>query len=177
MDFSKLSLGSKVIAGAGILLLIDSFFLNWQEVDVGPFSAGVKMWHGWGVLVGLTLLVILAWEAAQLVDMKIAVGPLSPSMLTMLLSGLLVLFTLLKVLTNDFVTVWAWIGLVLSIGVAVGAWLNMQAAGESLGDLKSSFTPAGGSTPAAPAAPAAPVEPPAPETPPEGGAGPTDTTT
>ena len=150
MDLSKLSLGSKVIAGAGILLLIDSFF-HWQEVDVGPFSAGRNMWHGWGVLIILTLLVLLAWEAAQLAQMKIAFGPLSPSMLTMLLSALLVLFTLIKVLADDFVTGWAWIGLVLSIAVAVGAWLNMQAAGESIGDLKSSFTPAATPAPAAPA--------------------------
>jgi hypothetical protein len=162
MDISKLSLGSKIVAGAGILFLIDSFFFNWQEVDVGSFSAGVKMWHGWGVLVGLTLLAILAWEAAQLADVKISVGALSPSMVTMLLSALLVLFTLIKVLTNDYVTSWAWIGLVLSIAVAAGAWLKMQSAGESLADLKASVMP-GGSTGAAapepPAAPSAPAEP------------------
>ena len=29
MDFSKLTLGSKIVAGAGILLLVDSFF-HWQ---------------------------------------------------------------------------------------------------------------------------------------------------
>ncbi len=117
------------------------------------------MWHGWGVLIGLTLIAILAWEAAQLADVKISAGPLSPSMLTLLLSALLVLFTLIKVLSNDYVASWAWIGLVLAIVVAVGAWLNMQAAGESLGDLKSSFSPASGSTTAAPAASAAPAAP------------------
>ena len=174
MDLSKLTLGSKVVAGAGILLLIDSF-LHWQEVNFGPISAGVTMWHGWGVLIGLTLLAILAWEAAQLADMKIAVGPLSPSMVTVLLSALLVLFTLIKVLSNDYVASWAWIGLVLSIVVAVGAWLNMQAAGESIGDLKSSFSPAGSSAPVAsdePATPqpAAPAEPETPQT----GSGPAD---
>ena len=176
MDLSKLTLGSKVVAGAGILLLIDSF-LHWQEVNFGPISAGVTMWHGWGVLIGLTLLAILAWEAAQLADMKIAVGPLSPSMVTLLLSALLVLFTLIKVLSNDYVASWAWIGLVLSIVVAVGAWLNMQSAGESLGDLKSSFSSAGSSTPAAaPAEPAQPETPAAPDTP-EAGSGPADAAT
>jgi hypothetical protein len=167
MDFSKLTLGSKIVAGAGILLLVDSF-LHWQEVNFGPISAGVTMWHGWGVLIGLTLLAILAWEAAQLTETKIAVGPLSPTMVTMLLAALLVLFTLIKVLSNDYVATWAWVGLVLSIVVGVGAWMNMQEAGESLGDLKSSFTPAGSSTPApaAEAAPAAVADPPsAPETP------------
>jgi len=182
MDFSKLTLGSKIVAGAGILLLVDSFF-HWQEVNFGPISAGVTMWHGWGVLIGLTLLAILAWEAVQLTETKIAVGPLSPTMVTMLLAALLVLFTLIKVLSNDYVATWAWVGLVLSIVVGVGAWLNMQEAGESLGDLKSSFTQTGTSAPApaAEAAPAAAADPPsAPGTPaaaPEIDAGQVDTTT
>jgi hypothetical protein len=165
MDFSKLTLGSKIVAGAGILLLIDSFF-HWQEVNFGPISAGVSMWHGWGVLIGLTLLAILAWEAVQLTETKIAVGPLSPTMVTILLAGLLVLFTLIKVLSNDYVATWAWVGLVLSIAVAVGAWLNMQEAGESLGDLRSSVAPAGSSMPAsAPETPVASDPPAAPEPP------------
>lgn len=182
MDFSKLTLGSKIVAGAGILLLVDSFF-HWQEVNFGPISAGVTMWHGWGVLIGLTLLAILAWEAVQLTETKIAVGPLSPTMVTMLLAALLVLFTLIKVLSNDYVATWAWVGLVLSIVVGVGAWLNMQEAGESLGDLKSSFTQTGPSAPApaAEAAPAAAADPPsAPGSPaaaPEIDAGQVDTTT
>jgi hypothetical protein len=172
MDFSKLTLGSKVVAGAGILLLIDSF-LHWQEVNFGPISAGVTMWHGWGVLIGLTLLAILAWEAAQLADLELSAGPLSPSMVTMLLSALLVLFTLIKVLSNDYVASWAWVGLVLSIVVAVGAWLNMQAAGESLGDLKSSFSSAPAPATPAPVQPAAPAAPDTPET----GSGPADAAT
>ncbi len=166
MDFSKLTLGSKIVAGAGILMLIDSFF-HWQEVNFGPISAGVTMWHGWGVLIGLTLLAILAWEAVQLTETKIAVGPLSPTMVTMLLAALLVLFTLIKVLSNDYVATWAWVGLVLSIAVGVGAWLNMQEAGESLGDFKSSVAPAGSGAPPAAAEPAPATEaapPVAPET-------------
>lgn len=148
MAFSKLALGSKLVFGAGILMVIDSF-LHWQEVSYGPISAGVSMWHGWGVLVGLLLLAVLAWEAARFADVKFSVGPLSPSMLTLVLSGLLALFTLIKVISNDFVTIWAWIGLVLSLGVAAGAWLNMQAAGETLGDLKSSMSAAASSATAA----------------------------
>ena len=157
MDFSKLTLGSKIVVGAGVLLFVVSFF-DWWSVSV--FSA--NMWHGWGVLVGLTLLAILAWEGAQLTDRTIVVGSLSPTMVTTLLSALLVIFTLIKVLSESYRTSWAWVGLVLSIGVGVGAWLNMQEAGESLADLKSSAAPAGSGAP--PAAPG-PVPPVAPETP------------
>jgi hypothetical protein len=141
VDLSRLTLGSKLVAGVGALLLVDSF-LHWQEVSFGPISAGVSMWHGIGVVGGLLVLIILVWEAAQLVGIKAAVGPLSPSMVTMALSALLVLLTLIKVVTNNFVTAWAWIGLLLSAGIAVGAWLNMKAAGESITDLKSSVTSA-----------------------------------
>jgi len=148
MDLSKLTLGSKVVLGAGVLMLIDSF-LHWQEVSFGPVSAGVSMWHGWGVLVGLLLLAILVWAVAQVAGFKIALGPLSPSMVTAGLSALLLLFTLIKVLTNDYVATWAWIGLVLSAGVAAGAWLSMKAAGESLSDLKTSVTAAASTATAA----------------------------
>jgi HAMP domain-containing protein len=61
----------------------------------------------------------------------------------------------IKVITNDYVATWAWIGLVLSAGVAVGAWMRMQAAGESLSDLKSAAAAAASSArTTAPAAPA-----------------------
>ena len=165
MDLSKLAIGSKVVLGLGVLLLVDSF-LHWQEVSFGPVSAGVSMWHGWGVFVGLVLLAILAWEAAQLAGIKIALGALSPSMVTAGLSALLVLFTLIKVLTNDYVASWAWIGLVLSAGVAAGAWMNMKAAGESLSDLKSSVTAAASTaSAAAKTAAGSPSGSPAPATP------------
>jgi len=141
MSLSKLALGSKLVIGAGVLLLIDSF-LHWQEVSFGPISVGVSMWHGWGVFIGLLLLAILAWEGAQIAAIKIPLGHLSPSMVTAGLSALLLLFTVIKVLTNNYVAIWAWIGLVLSAVIAAGAWLNMKAAGESLSDLKTSVSAA-----------------------------------
>lgn len=177
MDLSKLTLGSKLVLGLGVVMLIDSF-LHWQQVSVGPISVGVSMWHGLGVLVGLLLLAILVWEAVQVAGIKIAFGPLSASMVTSALAALLVLFTLIKVLSNDYVAVWAWIGLVLAAGIAVGAWLSMQSAGESLSDLKSSVTAAASSAAAAAKSPAssgagspsapAPSAPAEGETPPEG---------
>ena len=144
MGFSKFTLGSKVVIGVGVLMLIDSF-LHWQEVSVGPFSVGVSMWHGLGVLVGLLLIAVLAWEGARVAGIRIALGPLTPSMVTAVLSALVVLFALIKVLTNSYVATWAWIGLVLSLGIAAGAWLNMQASGESLSDLKASVATAASS--------------------------------
>ncbi|HEY8645884.1 MAG TPA: hypothetical protein VIL77_08425, partial [Gaiellaceae bacterium] len=66
----------------------------------------------------------------------------------------------LKVLTNSYVAIWAWIGLVLSVAVAIGAWMNMKAAGESLSDLRTSVTAAASSATAA-ARTSSPSAPPA----------------
>ena len=58
---------------------------------------------------------------------------------------LLVVFTVIRFLAkpgggfaDSFVdrTIWAWLGLILSIVIVVGAWANMRAAGESLGDVR-----------------------------------------
>ena len=54
--------------------------------------------------------------------------PVSDSLAGIVLAALIVLSALLKVLVdNEFRTVWAWIGLLLAIAIAVGAWLQMKA--------------------------------------------------
>ena len=60
-NLNALSLGRKLVLGAGVLLLIDTF-LHWQEVSFGGLSGGQTAWHGfWGVLLGLMTVVLLAW--------------------------------------------------------------------------------------------------------------------
>src|SRR6185295_13289118 len=55
-NLSTLSRGTQLLVGAGVLLLID-MFLDWQSVDVGPFSAGQNAWSGfWGVIFVFALL-------------------------------------------------------------------------------------------------------------------------
>jgi hypothetical protein len=197
---SELSHGAKVVLGAAIAFLVFSF-LNWYKVDLGPLgSAGESMWHGVGFIAGLLVIAIIVWQAVRLANINIEVG-VTPAMITAALSVLLLIFTFIRFidkpggsLASDVVdrTVWAWLGLILAIVIVVGAWLNMQAAGEGLGDIRSrveSMTGSGGGgggaaaaappaepTPAPPAAPAAPAEPaetaaPAPEAPAEGGEG------
>ena len=186
---SDLSHGAKVVLGAAIAFLIVSFF-NWQEVsaDLGPIGsveAGQSMWNGIGVIAGLLAIVLVVWHAIRLANINVEIG-VTPSMVTAALAVLLIVFTFIKFIAdNEFRTFWAWLGLVLAIVVVVGAWMNMQAAGESLADVRSkvsSMTAAAGAgsssqapppTSAAseqPAPPAAP-EPPA-EAPPEEGGGP-----
>jgi len=148
MDISKLTHGAKLVLGASIAFLIVSIF-NWQEVDIGIASAGVSMWHGWGVLAGLLAIAIIVWEGLRLAEMKIEIG-LTPAMVTAALAILLLVFTVLKFLvSNEFRTFWAWLGLLLAIFVAVGAWMNMQALGESISEMGTSMKTAAGSAAAA----------------------------
>ena len=163
---AELTHGAKVVLGAAIAFLIISFF-NWQEVDLGAFgSAGVSMWHGVGWIAGLLAIAIIAWQAVRLANINVEVG-VTPSMITAFLAVLLLLFTVIKFFADSEFRTWAaWVGLILAIVVCVGAWMNMQAAGEGLSDVRAKLGSMGGGGGAA--APPSETPPPAqaPETPP-----------
>jgi len=153
----------------GVLLLIDTF-LHWQEASakvlgVTAISVGVNAWHGfWGVFMCLALIVLLAWLVARAAGVKIPL-PVSETLLTAGLAAIVLLFAVLKNLTDDFSTKWSYIGIVLAAVVAAGAWLQVEAAGgvEKLRSEMSSLTSS--RTAEAPAA-AEPTPPPAAEPPP-----------
>jgi hypothetical protein len=152
---AELSHGAKVVLGAAIAFLIVSFF-NWQEVDLGPVEAGRSGWAGIGVIAGLLAIVIIVWQAVRLANINIEVG-VTPSMITAALAVLLVVFTFIKFISDsEFRTFWAWLGLILAVVVAAGAWANMKAAGEGLSDVRakveSMTASASGGAAAAPAA-------------------------
>jgi len=164
---TALSRGTQLMLAAGVLLLIDTF-LRWQEVSasvagVEVVSVGRNAWHGfWGVLMCLLLLVLLAWLVARIAAVKISL-PVSETLLAAALAGLVFLFALLKNLIDDYSTIWSYIGVVLAAGIAVGAWLEVQAAGgidplrSEMSGMRSRDTAAGtpATTPEAP--PSAPV--------------------
>ena len=133
---AELSHGAKVVLGASILFLILSFF-NWQEVDLGAFGeAGVSMWHGVGWIAGLLAIAIIVWQAIRLANFNLEIG-VGPAMVTTFLAVLLLLFTVIKFFADSEFRTWAaWVGLILAVVIAIGAWLNMQATGESFGDLQ-----------------------------------------
>ncbi len=184
--FSALSRGTQLMFVGSILLLIDSF-LSWQKYD-GPGSEfaeelGVSdeltrnAWHGVGVIMGLLVIVLIAWLVVRLAAADVQL-PVSDAMTGAVLGILILIFTIIKILAdNEYRTIWAWIGLLLAVVIAVGAWLSVQEAG-GIDNLKTEATSMGGSggggggesapaattpppAPAAPAPPAAPAEPPA----------------
>ncbi len=126
----KLPRETQAVLGGSVLYLIFSFF-DWQQVSLGPISVGASEWHGVGVVAGLLVIVVLAWEAVRLLGTKIELGPVTPGQLSALLPLLLLLFTIITFLSHSTARHWpAWIGLILSVVIAAGAL--MRAKGEDV---------------------------------------------
>jgi hypothetical protein len=156
-QLKALPLGRQLILGAGVLLLIDTF-LHWQSVDIGPFTASRNGWHGfWGVLLGLLTIALVAWVAARAFDVELPME--IPEGLTSLVLGVLILaFALIKNLTDDYSTLWSYIGIVLAAIVAYGAWLVYQSSEESMpgmGSSSSASSPSPSPSPSPPSSPEA----------------------
>ena len=154
-DVRSLSRGMQLAAASAVLLLLDSF-LNWQSVDLPePLgSVGQSAWHGfWGVVLGLLVLAFIAWLAVQLFGVTLPELPLPAKTITLAVGVLILVFAVLKVITDDYRAWPAWVGIILAAGCAAGAWLMYQ-------------EPEPAMAPAAPAAPPPAPPPPAETTPP-----------
>jgi hypothetical protein len=141
-DMARVTMASKIVMVAGILLLVDSF-LSWQKVcasdilgdlgGIGDICAKANAWGGnggWaGLIMGILLIVLLIWEGIQLANapMNISIG-VTPSQGTAYLGFAVAGFGLLKFIlavTNE-PALGAWIGLILLIAIAYGSWMKLQ---------------------------------------------------
>lgn len=127
MNWAGLSNGTKVLLVGGIILFIDSIF-DWQQVSFGPYAYGASGWHGIGVLMGLLVIALIAWEALQIAGVTKQIElPVSAVLISVGLAGATALVTIIKFLTASTARHWpAWIGLVLAIVIAAGGWLKYQ---------------------------------------------------
>lgn len=165
---TRLSRETQAVLAASVLYLIMSF-LDWQQVSFSFITVGRSEWHGVGVIAGLLVIVLLLWEAARLLEVKIELGPLTPGLISIGLALLLLLFTVITFITHDTARHWpAWVGLLLAIVVAGAALVRARAEGVELPSRATggATSPFAASADAEPAAYAAPSAPPA-ETPPE----------
>jgi hypothetical protein len=128
---AQLSMASKLLLGAGLLLFIDSF-LDWQQVCVGLGAGGPQVcggrtgWSGWGVLVGLLVIALLIWEGLQLTGAAKGLN-VPATLVTAGLAAAILLFTIIKFFVDDTARHWpAWAGLILAIVIAVGGWLRFK---------------------------------------------------
>src|SRR3990170_6501197 len=130
-DISKLSMGSKILGGSGVLLLIFSFFA-WQKFCVADIiCVSENMWGGsggvFGLLGGLALIALVVWEGMALAGQSINVGQPASKVGAYLgfAAAALVLLKFIFALTNE-PAFGAFIGLILALGVAYGAWMRFQ---------------------------------------------------
>ena len=99
-------------------------------------------WHGfWGVLLGLMTLALLLWVAARAFGVALPAA-VPDGLATLALGGLIVLFALVKALSDSYTAWAAYVGIVLGAAIAYGAWLTFQESGESL--PRASAAPAAG---------------------------------
>jgi hypothetical protein len=172
-NLRALGRGTQLMFVSAVLLVIISFF-RWQEVSVslgaiGSVSGGRNALHGfWGWLMFLLTIVLIARVAARLAAVEIPI-PLSFATTSFVLGILIAVSAVLKVITDDYTKFWAYIGVVLAILVAVGAWLEVKEAG-GMEHLRSQATSVAGAASAAASSAstgqASSAEPPAPPAPP-----------
>jgi len=166
--FNALGRGMQIMLVGGVLLFID-LFLPWQGYS-GPFKDEIEAlggdttftaWHGLGGwLLGLLTILLVAWIVARLAVVNIPI-PVSPAATAAVLGALILLVAILKSLVDDFSSWASWVGVALAIVIAVGAWLEVQAAG-GVEHLKSQIPSSAGQAASAPAAAPAAVSPPPP---------------
>jgi hypothetical protein len=169
--FNALGRGLQLMLVGAVLLLIDTF-LNWQSVDTPIGSFGQSAWHGLGgVLLGLLVIVLLAWLLVRLAAVDLPI-PVSATLIAAFLAFLILIIAILKNLVDDYSAWPSYVGIVLAVVIAVGAWMQVQATGgvESLKTEATSMMPAStgassapAAAPAPPATESAPAPPPAAE--------------
>jgi hypothetical protein len=124
MDQLKaMSRSAQLLAGAGLLLFIFLFF-DWQQVSVAGFTAGRSGWHGWGTAVGIFVIALVVFEAAQIFG-NLPDLPVKAALIAAGLAAVVLLFTIIKFFVDNEARHWpAWIGLILAIVIGVGGYLR-----------------------------------------------------
>jgi hypothetical protein len=168
--FNALGRGMQLMLVGGVLFLID-LFLPWQKYN-GPFADAIEAaggdisrtaFHGFGGwLLTLLTLVLLAWIVARMAAVEIPI-PVSAAMTAAVLAFLIFAIAVLKSLVDDYSGWASWVGVILALVIAVGAWMQIQESGglENLKSEASSMMPASSPASSGPApAPAQPVSEP-----------------
>jgi hypothetical protein len=169
LDINRLNTGEKVIGVSGILLLIFSFF-PWLGFSYGGFSASKSAWTFtlcWlAVILGVLMAGYVIAKAAG-VDLP-ELGSLRWAHVLLGVAIVAFVFILIKVIVGPSTggvdisgtgvskdrKIGIFLGLLASIGLVAGAYLNAKETGDLPGSLGGSPS-AGGSTPPPP--PSGPV--------------------
>jgi hypothetical protein len=141
---NELSLGEKIIGGSGIVLLILSFFTWFSKSYSNSVISGTYNGHnGWGgfasligILVMIALVTVVVLRSLTSVELPDKLGNLSWPQVYLIAGAVSFVLVLLQVLvikqsvagTGLDASIWAYLGLLASAGLAAGSFLNFQEA-------------------------------------------------
>ena len=134
-DMGAMSLADKLLLIGGVLLVIDSF-MPWQGICIGPLGCyNIKATGGsgsfFGVLMLLGALALIVWEIMGAMGNSIDVGGMPPAKVSGFLGLGVAVLGIVKFLLAAFnLGRWgSWLGLILILVVAYGAFLKLKEAG------------------------------------------------
>jgi hypothetical protein len=135
VDINKLSLGDRIVAASGILLFLLILFAPWHSIDLGEFGGTIRKnaFYGEGDAVGwpafLAFIILIAVVAVVLIR-KLADNVSLPELpipwnqaIFYATIAVPVLLLLKLLLFNDFISFFAYVDILLGIGMAYGGFL------------------------------------------------------
>lgn len=135
MDLNKLSMGDKVVAGAGIALVINLVFLPWHKVDLGILKVtrtGIESPNAiWGILAMLVALAMVAVVVVgRLTTAKLPEIGMPWEQAELIAGGAVAALLVLKlVLETDALGFGAFLGIILAGVVVYGAIVMRKESG------------------------------------------------
>lgn len=129
MDFNKLTLGDKILGGAGVLLILDLLLFPWHSVDLGIVTINRQATESpnafWGLLALLLAIAIVAAVVVRRltsVDMPDLPVPLNQALFFGAIAVLVILFIKLISETSEL-GFGAWLGLLLAAAMVYGGFV------------------------------------------------------
>ena len=126
MDLSRVTLGDKILAGAGIALVIDLVILPWRTI-FGQGTTAVSppdaIWGELALLLVLAILVSLAvrrFSTAALPALPVSIGVLTFAATL----GVAALLIIKVVVLSDDLGIGAYLGILLAAAMAYGGYLG-----------------------------------------------------
>ncbi|WP_421121075.1 hypothetical protein ACE2AJ_07350 [Aquihabitans daechungensis] len=133
MDTSRVTLGDKVTAGAGILLLITLLFLPWHQVFSFSQTAVEAPGGWWGTLAALlTLLILVGTFLRRVAAIDVAWLPRPIGEVNLAANVLVLALLVLKLaLDTDYLGFGAYLALLLAAAMVTGAALGRDETDEA----------------------------------------------
>lgn len=134
MNLQKLSLGQRIIAGSGILLIFDLVVLPWHRIDLGAIggtltrSAIEAPNGGLGLLALLAALVVVAYVAlSAFTEVAMPVLPVSWAQAQLAGAAATAAFVFLKLaVETSALGIGAWAGVILAAAVVYGGYIRYR---------------------------------------------------